>query len=153
MRDPQGVFTWRGIAHRMAQCPRIARNLVGAGWAAPYTVIGLLLGALVWCAGGRMRRVAGVCEVVCSPTLAAWLGRSGFAAVTLGQVVIGISACELDRLRLHEHAHVRQYLAWGPFFGPAYLGCALWLWLRGGQPHQDNPFERAARAAERPRGA
>ena len=65
----------------------------------------------------------------------------GALALTLGHVVLGQSARELDRCRTHELVHVHQYERWGPFFLPAYLGCSLVLWLRGRDYYLDNPFE------------
>ena len=44
----------------------------------------------------------------------------------------------------HEMVHVRQYERWGPAFGPAYLLCSFWLWLRRKDAYRDNPFERQA---------
>ena len=35
-------------------------------------------------------------------------------------------------------------VTWGPFLGPAYLGCSFFLWLKGRDPYRDNPFEREA---------
>ena len=40
--------------------------------------------------------------------------------------------------------HVRQFERWGPFMGPAYLLSSLYLWITGGRPYRDNPFEREA---------
>ena len=50
----------------------------------------------------------------------------------------------LDISREHELIHVRQYERWGPCFGPVYLGCSLWLWLRGKDGYRENPFEKEA---------
>ena len=69
--------------------------------------------------------------------------------MTLGHVVLGRDAAALDRCRVHEQAHVRQYEAWGPFFLPAYFIAGLLAYLRGGNPYWDNSFERDARRAER----
>ena len=59
-------------------------------------------------------------------------------------VVLGRSSSALDVCRDHELVHVQQYERWGPLFGPAYLGCSFYLWLRGRDPYRDNPFEREA---------
>jgi hypothetical protein len=67
-------------------------------------------------------------------------------AMALGHTVLGQTAAALDISRAHELVHVRQYERWGPLFGPAYLGCSLFLWLRGKRPYRDNPFEREAYA-------
>jgi hypothetical protein len=52
----------------------------------------------------------------------------------------------LDHCRTHELVHVRQYERWGPLFVPAYLASSAIIWLRGGDPYRDNPFEREAYA-------
>jgi hypothetical protein len=45
-------------------------------------------------------------------------------------------------------ATIPSYSRWGPFFLPAYLLAALYLYLTGHDPYNDNPFERQAFAAE-----
>jgi hypothetical protein len=50
-------------------------------------------------------------------------------AFTLGHTVLGQTDAALDVFRKHEMVHVRQFERWGPFMGPAYLGCSLVLWL------------------------
>jgi hypothetical protein len=69
------------------------------------------------------------------------MGGRGAAAMTLGHSILGQTQNTLRVARDHEHVHVRQYERWGPFFLPAYLGCALALWLRGKDAYLDNPFE------------
>jgi hypothetical protein len=68
----------------------------------------------------------------------------GASAMTLGHVVLGRTAADLDWTREHELVHVRQYERWGPFFIPAYLCCSAYLWLVGRDSYLDNPFEREA---------
>jgi hypothetical protein len=115
-------------------------------WAAPTTLVGLLMALLALATGGRARRVRGVLEC--------WGGAPRFllarrpfraSALTLGHVIVGESAGALDRLRGHELAHVRQAERWGPLFIPAYLAAALWALLRGRHPYYENPFEIEAR--------
>jgi hypothetical protein len=65
-------------------------------------------------------------------------------AITLGHTILGQSDASLDVAREHELVHVRQFERWGPLMGPAYLGCSLFIWLVGGRPYRDNPFERQA---------
>lgn len=113
-------------------------------WAFPWTACGLLLGLVMCVAGGRMRWRDGCLEVTggaggrlagrCTP----------FAAMTLGHVILAISADEARRLGAHEREHVRQYGTWGPLFVPAYLLAGVWQWAHGRCPHADNPFERDA---------
>lgn len=119
-------------------------------WAAPWSLLGLLLGTLAWIGGARWERVDGALEIA-GGRMARWLavcGPHGIDAIAFGHVVLGRDAATLAALRAHEHAHVRQYERWGPAFVPAYLLGSAWQWLRGRRPYLDNPFERAARAAE-----
>ena len=122
-------------------------------WVLPNTLLGVpfVLAALL--SGGRVQLVEGVLEV--HGRALAWLLRravplaGGAQAMTLGHVILGRDAAALDRCRVHEQAHVRQYEAWGPFFLPAYFVASLLAYLRGDNPYWDNPFERDARRAER----
>jgi hypothetical protein len=116
-------------------------------WALPTTSLGLLFvpDALMT---GEVRRVDGVLEVHgrmvrfflthCTPFT------EGASAMTLGHVVIGRDATLLAKTREHERVHVRQCERWGPLFIPAYLLTSTWLWLRGLNAYEDNPFEREA---------
>jgi hypothetical protein len=118
------------------------------GWAFPTTLLGLLFANLLWLTGARTQRVEGVLEVS-----GGWLAqkltqRSGFAALTLGHVVLGCSAACLQHLRIHEHVHVRQVERWGFLFVPAYLLAGLWQLVNRRHAYYDNPFEREAFAAE-----
>ena len=118
------------------------------GWAFPTTLLGFLFANLLWLTGARAQRVDGVLEVS-----GGWLAqrltqRSGFAALTLGHVVLCCSADCLQRLRRHEHVHVRQAERWGFLFVPAYLLAGLWQLVRGRHACYDNPFERQAFADE-----
>lgn len=122
-------------------------------WAAPVSLIGLLLASPALLGAGRVRPHSGVLEVWGGPM--GWLlGRrlpfSGpVAAITLGHVVLGRDARALDHTRRHERAHVAQYARWGALFLLAYPLAGLWVGLRGGDPYRDNPFEAQARRAER----
>jgi hypothetical protein len=128
------------------------RSPIAYAWAAPNTALGLALVALACCTGGRARVDRGVLEAH-GGVLPALLGRllapHGAAAVALGHTVLGCDARCLALYRDHEHAHVAQYERWGPFFLPAYLAASLAALARGGHPYRDNPFEVAARVAER----
>lgn len=117
-------------------------------WASPTSVLGLLFASVLLLTGASARTVDGVLEVS-DGWLANKLTRiSGFAALTLGHVVVGHSAECLRRLRVHEHVHVRQAERWGLFFVPAYLLAGVWQWMRGRHIYDDNPFELEAFAAE-----
>jgi hypothetical protein len=122
-------------------------------WAAPTTVIGLVL-AFISLRRGHVAVVDGVIEAhgpflqralaSCTP-----LAR-GADAMTLGHVIIARDARALELTRDHERVHVRQYELWGPLFVPAYLLAGAWALLKGGHPYLDNRFEREARESEIP---
>ncbi|TMK29651.1 MAG: hypothetical protein E6G61_08990 [Actinobacteria bacterium] len=68
------------------------------------------------------------------------MSRMHRSAMTVGFVIL--SAVPLDGTLLsHERHHIRQYMAWGPLFIPAYLVLAVPFGYRR------HPFERAARRA------
>jgi hypothetical protein len=132
----------------MSLMRRICRPLVYL-WVLPTSSLGLLA-LVVACTRGRVqtRVVAGVLEIH-----GGWIAHllrdytllpGGASAMTLGHVVLGRSQRLLDQTRDHERVHVRQCERWGPLFIPAYLGASLIVWLRGGRPYDDNPFEREA---------
>jgi hypothetical protein len=123
--------------------PQLARYL----WAAPCTLVGLLLVAPAFLFGAKARVADGVVEVA-NPLFEGPSDKKiwPFRAITFGHVVIGESAADLELLRAHEHAHVRQYERWGVFFFIAYPAASLWQLLRGGRPYLDNRFEAEARA-------
>src|SRR3954468_9232597 len=82
-------------------------RLLAYTWTAPTTLVGLTAGALTLCTGGRVQRQSGTLEF--HGGFSRWLARNrGFAAMTLGHVIIGRDAHCLDCCRAHELAHVRQ---------------------------------------------
>jgi len=116
-------------------------------WASPCSALGFVLGIVALGSGGRARRVGHVLEFYGGALN--WLLNyvpivGGAAAMTLGHVVVGRTSDMLDHCRDHELVHVRQYERWGPLFLPAYLGCSVWLMLRGHDPYLENPFEKEA---------
>jgi hypothetical protein len=120
-------------------------------WVSPGTILGLMIGGLGLCTGGACRRVG--------PTLEFWGGvvtkllesrMLSALGMTLGHVVIGVSATALDRVRAHEWVHIRQYERWGPLFIPAYLARSANLYLQGRDGYLDNPFEIEARQERDP---
>jgi hypothetical protein len=127
----------------MARATRILRYL----WAAPYTLLGLALGAVGLLFGASARRHHGVVEVF-GGRIGRAIGRLrqpfGFSAMTLGHVILAVDRSALAQLRLHERVHVRQYERWGPLFLPAYLLSSLLQLLRGRNPYLENHFERQA---------
>lgn len=122
-------------------------GILGIIWALPYTLVGLFLGGIGLCTGGRARIRGRTIEFFGGAVT--WFvtrlphGKSTLA-FTLGHTVLGQSALSLDTAREHELIHVRQFERWGPLMGPAYLLSSLVLWIAGRQPYRDNPFEREA---------
>jgi hypothetical protein len=122
-------------------------RLLAIVWASPYTLLGLLLGGIGLCTGGRVQVRRGVIEFYGGGVkwlLGRFLMGEGAMAFTLGHTVLGVTDAALDVTREHERVHVRQYERWGPFMGPAYIGSSLVLWIAGKRPYRDNPFERQA---------
>lgn len=123
---------------------RVAQG-VGALWASPMTLAGLLTGGVAMAGGARARLSDGAVVFLGVP-----FGPGG--ALTLGNVILHTGesmdevartyACRLhggnDCVRLgdHERAHVFQYLVLGPLFLPVYFACG------GISAH--NRFEQAA---------
>ena len=122
-------------------------QLLRFAWASPYTAIGLLIGGIGMCTGGGARVHGRVIEFHGGGTkwFVTHLPNGQFTlAITLGHTILGQTDASLDISREHELIHVRQYENWGPFMGPAYLLSSAYLWLVGGRPYRDNPFEREA---------
>lgn len=128
----------------------MAARLLRYLWAAPYTLLGLLLGAFAVLFGAGMRRYHGVFEIF-GGRLGRAIGRFPeplrFSAMTLGHVILAVDRSALVQLRHHERVHVRQYERWGPFFLPAYLLSSLLQLVLGRNPYRENHFERQAYAA------
>ncbi len=121
-------------------------------WPLPVTLLGVLVALVAGSSGGTLVRVDGVLE-----SAGGWparILRRGFpfsgavAAITLGHVVVGVSADALTATRTHERVHVRQFERWGILMLVLYPLAGLLAWIRGGHPYCDNVFECEARAAE-----
>ena len=116
-------------------------------WASPWSLVGVFLGLLGLCTGGHWQCRERVWEFH-GGVLAKMLRRvpiaGGAAAITFGHTILGRTAVDLDRVRMHELVHVAQYERWGPAFVPAYLVSSIYLILKGRDPYRDNPFEREA---------
>jgi hypothetical protein len=126
-------------------------HLVRYAWAGPNSLIGLVLGLLMRLGGAHSAVVRGVLEFsggLLGETVAHPASRIPFRAITFGHVILGADPGALEAARNHEHVHVRQYEAWGPFFLPAYAVSSLWQLLRGRRCYRDNWFERQAYARE-----
>jgi hypothetical protein len=113
-------------------------ELLGFAWTLPNTLLGLGLGALTF---QRPRLHGGAIVFDRGPrgvtSLLAGMRRS---AMTVGFVILSAVPVE-GRLLVHERHHIRQYMAWGPFFIPVYLALGIpYGYLR-------HPMERAARRA------
>jgi hypothetical protein len=126
---------------------KTVRRIAVVLWASPYSAIGLAIGAIGLATGGGVRVRDGVVEFHGGFTR--WVVRrlpTGelTLAMTLGHTVIGQTEAALDIAHAHELIHVRQFEAWGPLMGPAYLGASALVWLSGGHAYFDNPFEKEA---------
>lgn len=131
----------------------LARTLLVLLWAAPTSLLGLLMSVVVLAAGGSVRRVAHTLEVALQPrrlSPRSWWRRSRFGAITLGHVIVGRTHAELARVRAHERVHVQQAERLGPFFLPAYLLASAVAWWRGDCPYRGNRYEVEAYAVDDP---
>ena len=136
------------------ELPFTPLRFLGMLWSSPNSLLGLCIGLLGLCTGGHVRRFGPTLEFdggAIRRLLQKTPIRAG--AMTLGHVVIGQHTEVLDRVRLHEWVHVRQYERWGPFFIPAYLLCSFWMRLKGKHYYRDNPFEVEAFESDRRRDA
>ena len=127
----------------MGESLRIARRIAAYAWAGPNTLLGVLMGLVVLAFGGRIRLVRGALEFSGAPSPPTLLS---FGAITFGHVILGVSEDGLEGAREHEHVHVAQYEAWGPFFLPAYAVSSIWQLLRRRHVYWDNFFEKQAYA-------
>ena len=129
--------------------PRVLARYLGA---APATLVGLALAGIACACGATVRIRRGVVEVAGGrlARLPGFFRPLHIIAITFGHVVLGVTHTVLERERAHEHAHVRQYERWGPFFLPLYVASSGLALMGGGKPYLDNAFERQARAAQSP---
>ena len=145
---------------RIAELPGFASVMQALRvlWVLPVSLCALpLLPLALWRASWR------VCDRVLeieSPALAWFLhapwframsGGEGFAAATIGHIIVARNAACLANCRVHEHVHVRQCERWGMLFPFAYVAAGLYAAAKArhwGAYYWDNRFEREARAAE-----
>jgi hypothetical protein len=115
-------------------------------WAAPCSLLGLLLCAAALLAGGRMRWAEGALECCLRQgALARWLARhQPIAAITLGHVIFALQAEDLRRWHAHERVHVKQFERWGVLMLLAYPAASLWAGLNGKDAYLANCFEQEA---------
>lgn len=113
-------------------------QVLGFAWTIPNTVLGLVLGVLTF----QLPRLHGGAIVFDGTPrgLTRAMRASNRAAMTVGFVILSGVPVE-GRLLAHERHHIRQYMAWGPFFIPVYLLLAIPFGYRR------HPMERAARRA------
>jgi hypothetical protein len=114
-----------------------ARSLWGYVWAAPNSLVGLVGGLTTRRRPVRWRGVLLFEDA--SGGLARFLRWRGFAAITLGHVIVTNRRLD-DPLLAHELEHVAQAERWGLLYYPAYL-------LGSVRGYRRNPFELAARRA------
>jgi hypothetical protein len=111
-----------------------ARSLWGYVWAGPNSLVGLAGGLTTRRRPVRWRGVLLFEDA--EGGLARFLRWRGFAAITLGHVIVTNRRLS-DEILAHELAHVAQSERWGPLYYPAYL-------LASVAGYRRNPFERAA---------
>ena len=116
-------------------------------WAAPATLVGLLVALPAFATGARARVIDGVIEIAgggVERLIAALPRRYRFCAITFGHLVVCTDQPTAAAVRAHEHVHVRQYERLGALFFPLYIGSSVVQLLRGRDPYFDNRFEREA---------
>jgi len=113
-------------------------EVLGFLWTLPNTILGLLLGTLTF----QLPRLQGAAIVFdrAPRGLTRAMLSLDRAAMTIGFVIVSGVPVQ-GRLLAHELEHVKQYMAWGPFFVPVYLLLAVPYGYRR------HPMERAARRA------
>lgn len=134
--------------------PRRLAVTFGILWAAPLTLVGIILLALpilMW--RGRIERIEGPTPALLARgPLADWLLRrhpfGPMCAMAIGHLVVARRQGITAQILTHELAHVRQAAHWGMFFPIVYLAASAWALLRGKDAYWNNVFEVAARRAE-----
>ena len=117
-------------------------------WAAPCSVVGLLLAAVPLAFGGKAVWRRGALEVTYRQRQAncGKLAKAlPFRGIVFGHVIVAVTDEELCRMGAHERVHVEQYEHWGPLFFLAYGLSSLWQLFRGRNPYWHNHFEVQAR--------
>lgn len=117
-------------------------------WAAPASLIGLLLALTLVGRKNRLHWHSGVLEG--TDGVPGWLLThlplvGPVEAITLGHVVLARSKHALIVTRRHERVHVAQFERWGGLLLLAYPLASLWAWMQGKRPYLDNVFEIEAR--------
>ena len=118
--------------------------MIGHLWALPVTLPAAALAGVARLLGAQLQWHSGVLEASDGPL--PWILSHIYppmpvAAITLGHVVLAQRRADLERTRLHERVHVRQYERWGALFPLLYVGESLRLLLLGKDPYRGNRFE------------
>jgi hypothetical protein len=129
-------------------------TLLGIVWALPLTLLGLLSGIPILLLRGRVYAIPDSTPalLIRGPIADYLLEHHPFgpmSAMAIGHVIIADQRGMTKQILTHELAHVRQASLWGALFPFAYFAASLWAWLRGRDAYWNNPFEVAARNAER----
>ncbi|MBN2313833.1 MAG: hypothetical protein JXM79_07875 [Sedimentisphaerales bacterium] len=123
-------------------------SLIKYIWAFPATILGLILILFALMQEGSASIVDGVIEAhggIITKILKNGFPMLGKAATfTLGHIILGCDFQCLSKSRKHKRIHVKQYELWGPFFIPSYLVASFFIFIKGGNPYGDNPFEKKA---------
>jgi hypothetical protein len=117
-------------------------------WAAPCSVIGLVLAMLPLALGGKAKWSDGALEVTYRQSQAhcgSLASKLPFRGIVFGHVIIAVTCEELQRIGPHERVHVEQYERWGPLFFFVYGASGVWQLLKGRNPYWHNHFEIQAR--------
>jgi hypothetical protein len=127
-------------------------------WVLPLSLCALPLAPfLLW--RGRIRWHCGALEChgpafarfLRGPWFRALTGGAGYAAATIGHVILGRDMAALSVCAAHERVHIEQAERWGPLFPFAYIGAGVITALRHrslAAGYWENPFEIEARRAE-----
>ena len=113
------------------------RRVLKMLWAAPWSLLGLLIGLLGLLSGGHVQRKGRILEFwggCVQAILRVCPFYSGSPVATFGHIVLGRSDRYLNACRKHQLVHVRQYEQWGLLFVPAYLTCSVAIWFSGKRP-------------------
>lgn len=125
---------------------RWVKLILGCAWAAPTTLIGLLL-ALAGGARPYALRPAGAWWWVGEWGFWGWWYRPGsqWGAITFGQITIANPSCADDPTVVrHERVHLLQAFVLGPLFLPAYGLLSFLAWADGEDAYRGNPLEKWA---------
>ena len=127
-------------------------KLLGIVWAAPITLVALLVAMLLCLRHAKLRYRLGAIDCLGLPVADTldWLPTTARVdAITLGHVIFSRDEHIATTWCAHERIHVRQYERWGIFLPLAYGIASVIAWTNGECPYRDNAFEREARQPAR----